>query len=319
MKKTITLLLTLALLLGLAACGTGPATQTPTPTQTQTPTQGTPEPTPEPEPTPAPAGTDKAILVVSFGTSYNDTRAVTIDAIEADIQAAYPDWEVRRAFTAQTIIDKLAARDGLEIDNVSQALERLIADGYGTVVVQPTHVMPGYEYDDIAADVTAYEGSFSTLVMGDPLLTREEDYEDLIQALAGSVPQMGDGDTAVVFMGHGTKHFANAIYSELEYMMHTEGYENAFVGTVEGFPTIKEVLSSLNASGAEKVVLCPLMIVAGDHANNDMAGDEADSWKTIIENAGYQVECRIQGLGQSAEIRAMIIEHLSETMESAGL
>ncbi|HXK78278.1 MAG TPA: sirohydrochlorin cobaltochelatase [Oscillospiraceae bacterium] len=261
----------------------------------------------------------KAILVVSFGTSYNDSRALTIEAIEADVAAAFPDWEVRRAFTSQIIIDKLATRDGTEIDNVQQALESLIADGYGTVVVQPTHVMPGYEYDDIVADVNAYSGYFSKLVMGDPLLTTEEDYENVISAVMSTIPEAGSTDTAVVFMGHGTEHFANATYSELEYMLHAEGYENTFVGTVEGYPTIDNVIAAVTAYGANKVVLYPFMIVAGDHANNDMAGDEADSWKSAFEAAGFEVECKIQGLGQNEGVRTMEVEHLQATITDAGL
>ncbi len=244
----------------------------------------------------------KAILVVSFGTSYNDSRALTIEAIEADVAAAFPDWEVRRAFTSQIIIDKLATRDNLQIDNVQQALERLIADGYGTVVVQPTHVMPGYEYDDIVTDVSAYSGYFSKLVMGEPLLTTEADYENVISAVMSKIPEAGATDTAIVLMGHGTEHFANATYSELEYMLHAEGYENAFVGTVEGYPTIDNVIASVTAYGANKVVLYPFMIVAGDHANNDMAGDEADSWKSAFR--GRRLRGGMQDSGPWTERRS---------------
>ncbi len=261
----------------------------------------------------------RVILVASFGTSYNDSRPVTIEAIEKDIAAAFPDWEVRRAFTAQTIIDKLADRDGLQIDSVDEAMQRLIADGVKEVVVQPTHIMPGYEYSDLIAAVSAYASSFDKLAIGKPLIYTEEDYEAVLTALTGEIPEVGSEDTAVVFMGHGTEHFANATYSELEYMMHWEGYENFFVGTVEGFPGVDQAMSEVKAFGAKKVVLYPLMIVAGDHANNDMAGDEPDSWKTLFTGAGFEVECRIQGLGQNAAIRALIIRHVQGTMTEAGL
>lgn len=261
----------------------------------------------------------RVILVASFGTSYNDSRPVTIEAIEKDIAAAFPDWEVRRAFTAQTIIDKLSTRDGLEIDSVDEAMQRLIADGVKEVVVQPTHIMPGYEYSDLTAAVGAYAASFDKLAIGKPLIYTEEDYEAVVEALTGAIPEVGSEDTAVVFMGHGTEHFANATYSELEYMLHAEGYENLFVGTVEGFPGVDEAMSQVKAFGARKVVLYPLMIVAGDHANNDMAGEEPDSWKTLFTGAGFEVECRIQGLGQNAAIRALVIEHVKGTITEAGL
>lgn len=255
------------------------------------------------------------ILMVSFGTSYNENRALTIDAIESDVAAAFPEYEVRRAFTAQIIIDKLKERDGLEIDNVTEAMERLVADGVKEVIVQPTHIMPGYEYDDVVEEVNAFAGQFDRLTIGQPLLYHGEDYDEVIEAVMGEVPEVGSEDTAVVFMGHGTEHFANATYSMLEAKMHAMGYENAFVGTVEGFPTIEDVISSVSAFGAKKVVLYPFMIVAGDHANNDMAGDEEDSWKVQLTNAGFEVECRIQGLAQNAAVREIIVGHVRSAVE----
>lgn len=260
-----------------------------------------------------------AILVVSFGTSYNESREVTIEAIERDIAAAFPDYDVRRAFTAQTIIDKLAERDGLEIDNVTEAMERLVADGVKQVIVQPTHIMPGYEYDDVVAEVAPYADRFETLAIGRPLLYASEDYDAVIDAILADVEEVGAEDTAIAFMGHGTEHFANATYSMLDYKMHSMGYVNAFVGTVEGFPTLDDVMSAISTYGAQKIVLYPFMIVAGDHANNDMAGDEGDSWKTILTDAGFEVECRIQGLGENAGVREIIIGHLAATIAEAGL
>ena len=261
----------------------------------------------------------KAIVVVSFGTSYNESRELTIEAIEADITAAYPDWDVSRAFTAQTIIDKLAQRDGLEIENVGQAMQRLASEGYGTVLVQPTHVMNGFEYDDVAAEARLYADYFDKLAVGTPLLTGHEDYEAVIEALLADAEDVGSEDVALVYMGHGTEHFANATYSQIESMMHTSGYENVFVGTVEGFPSIDEVLAKLSAYGAKKVVLRPFMVVAGDHANNDMAGDEEDSWKSILTEAGFEVECVLEGLGQNAAIRDIYVDHVAEAIEANGL
>lgn len=254
----------------------------------------------------------KAILVVSFGTSFNDSRVKTIEAIEADVEKAYPDWEVRRAFTAQTVIDILADRDKLEVDNVAEAMEKLIADGYGTVVVQPTHIMAGAEYDDVVATVNSYSKYISSLTISEPVLMDSEDYVDVVDAVAANVSEAGADDVAVVLMGHGTHHAANSTYSQLQNTFWSEGYENVFVGTVEGFPTYDDVLAQLKALGAKKVVMYPFMIVAGDHANNDMAGDEADAWKTMLTEAGYDVECRIEGLGENAGVRGVILDHLAE-------
>ena len=255
------------------------------------------------------------ILVVSFGTSYNDSRDLTIGAVEAAVQDAYPDYEVRRAFTAQTVIDILRERDGLDIDNVTQAMERLIADGVKKVVVQPTHIMNGYEYDDVIREVGAYTDQFEMLAIGQPLLTHESDYEQVIAALLAQHEDAGSDEVALVYMGHGTEHYANATYSQLESMMHSEGYENAFVGTVEGFPRVEQVLAKVQAYGAKKVVLAPLMVVAGDHANNDMAGDEEDSWKTVFTEAGFEVECVLEGLGQNEAIQAIYVKHVQQALE----
>ena len=254
------------------------------------------------------------ILVVSFGTSYNDNRELTIGAVESDIAAAFPEYEVRRAFTAQTIIDKLAKRDGIQIDNVKEAMERLIADGVKRVVIQPTHVMNGFEFDDVKAEVLPYSGQFDSFQIGAPLLTSLEDNKALIEAVLAKNEAAGAEDTALVFMGHGTEHYANATYSQLERMMHAEGYENVFVGTVESFPTVDDVISELDAYGAKKVILRPLMVVAGDHANNDMAGDEEDSWKSVLTAAGYDVECVIEGLGQNPDVRALYVKHVQDAI-----
>lgn len=259
------------------------------------------------------------ILVVSFGTSYDDNRDLSIGAVEADITAAFPEYEVRRAFTAQTVIDILGDRNDLDIDNVTEAMDRLVADGVTKVVIQPTHVMNGAEYDDVMAEIAPYADKFEVMAVGAPLLTTHEDYEAVIEALLADNENAGSADTALVYMGHGTHHFANATYSQLEAMMHAEGYENAFVGTVEGFPTLEVVQSQVTAYGAKKIVLMPLMVVAGDHASNDMAGDEEDSWKVILTNAGFEVECVLEGLGQNAGIRAIYIDHIKAAIAEAGL
>lgn len=259
------------------------------------------------------------ILVVSFGTSYDDNRDLSIGAVEADIAAAFPEYEVRRAFTAQTVIDILGDRNDLDIDNVTEAMDRLVADGVTKVVIQPTHVMNGAEYHDVMAEIAPYADQFEVMAIGAPLLTTYEDYEAVIEALLADNENAGSADTALVYMGHGTHHFANATYSQLEAMMHAEGYENAFVGTVEGFPTLEVVQSQVTAYGAKKIVLMPLMVVAGDHASNDMAGDEEDSWKVILTGAGFEVECVLEGLGQNADIRAIYIDHIKAAIAEAGL
>ena len=259
------------------------------------------------------------ILAVSFGTSYNDNRDLSIGAVEAELQAAFPEYEVRRAFTAQTVIDILGERDTLNVDNVTEAMDRLVADGVKKVVIQPTHVMNGAEYDDVMAEIAPYADKFDAFAVGAPLLTSHEDYEAVIEALLADNEHAGSDEVALVYMGHGTHHFANATYSQLEMMMHAEGYENAFVGTVEGFPTLEVVQAQVAAYGAKKIVLMPLMVVAGDHANNDMAGDEEDSWKVILTEAGYEVECVLEGLGQNAGVRAVYVDHVKAAIEANGL
>lgn len=256
----------------------------------------------------------KAVLVVSFGTSYNETREKTIGAVEKAIAEAFPDYEQRRAFTSQTIIDKVNERDGEKIDNVTEAMDRLLADGFGTVVIQPTHVMNGEEYDEMKALTSPYEDKFASIKYGQPLLTSSDDYETVINAIAADTPQIADKTNAVVFMGHGTEHFANATYAALDYRFKAMGYDNVFVGTVEAYPDFDKIKSDLAAYNAQKVVLIPLMIVAGDHATNDMAGDEEDSWKTQLKKEGYEVECVMKGLGEYPGIRDMFVAHCEDAM-----
>lgn len=252
----------------------------------------------------------KAILVVSFGTSYEETRNKTIGAIENDIREAYPDYEVRRAFTSGMILRVLARREGLHIDTVKEAMERLLSDGFSSVYVQPTHILNGTEYDDMVADIKAFEEDFEVLEIGAPLLTDTEDYRRVVKDLMDSLPPLNPKE-ALVLMGHGTVHHVNAAYAALNYHFNAMGYPNVFVGTVEGYPTIDEVVAQIKTYGSEKVYLFPFMVVAGDHACNDMAGDEEDSWKTVLRQEGYRVECILKGLGEISAIRRIYSDHLT--------
>lgn len=253
---------------------------------------------------------DKVILVVSFGTSYNNNRGLSIGAIEEDIKDNFPDYEIRRAFTSQMIINKLKKRDNLEIDNVKDALERAVKDGVKTLIVQPTHMMDGTEYHyKIKDHLDDYQDKFDTLILGKPLIKYDEDYEDLINCITATEY---DDDTAVCFMGHGTPADSNIIYTTLQDKLLSKNYNNYFIGTVEAEPNFDDVLAMINEGGYKKIVLKPLMVVAGDHAQNDMAGDEEDSWKSMFISNGYEVECVIEGLAQSKDIRNMYIKHLKE-------
>ena len=255
------------------------------------------------------------LLVVSFGTSYNDSRDLTIGGIEKALEAEFPEYEIRRAFTSQIIIDKLAERDGLKIDNVTEAMGRLVADGVKDVVIQSTHIMSGYEYDDTVAEVTPFKDLFNSFKMGKPLLTSDADFDKVVSIITEETEAYDEEGTAIVFMGHGTEHKSNAVYAEVQRRLTDAGHANYFVGTVEGTPTVDDVLEAVEKIDVKKVVLLPFMIVAGDHANNDMAGDEPDSWKTIFEEAGYEMESLIQGLGQSPDIQQLIIEHAHDAID----
>lgn len=261
---------------------------------------------------------DTAVLVISFGTSYNDSRDITIGAVENAIAEAYPEYEVRRAFTAQTIIDILGERDNLEIDNVTEALDRAVADGIKNLIVQPTHLMDGLEYDDVMADLAEYESDFDTITVAKPLLTSNEDYAAVIKAITEATAEYDDGETAIVFMGHGTEAVSNEVYGIMQNKLAAAGYENYYVGTVEGEgPTFDDVKAALAENGTYKrVVLEPLMVVAGDHANNDMAGDEEDSWKVGLEADGYEVKCLLNGLGELAEVRDLYVAHTQAAIDS---
>lgn len=254
----------------------------------------------------------KAILVVSFGTSYNETRKATIGAVEEAITAAFPEYEVRRAFTSQMIIDKLKERDGEEIDNVEEALANLVAEGVGTLIIQPTHVMNGHEYDEMRELAAPYEKQFASVKYGKPLLQDEKDYEEMVGILTEETKAYQETDTAVVFMGHGTDHEANSTYEKLDGFFKDAGYDNYYVGTVEAAPSLEDVMAEVNQGSYEKVVLLPLMIVAGDHASNDMAGDEEGSWKTAFKSEGYEVECILKGMGEYPGVQEMFVAHAQD-------
>ena len=253
--------------------------------------------------------TKKAILAVSFGTSHNDTRKITIDAIEQDMQAAFPDYALYRAWTSKMIIKKVNARDGVHICNVKEAMEKMLQDGITDVLVQPTHVINGIENDLMKEDALAFQEQFHSISFGDPLLTSEQDNLAVIDAITSEFKTLTK-DEVLVLMGHGTTHYANAIYAALDYTFKDKGYSNIFLGTVEAYPTMESLLKMVHAYQPKKVVLAPFMIVAGDHAKNDMASDEPNSWYSQFKAAGYDVEPVLKGLGEYTGIRKLFIEHL---------
>ena len=257
---------------------------------------------------------ENELLVVSFGTSYNDNRRLTIGAIEAAMEKAFPEYSVRRGFTSQIIIDHVKDRDGEVIDNVGEALDRAVANGVKNLVIQPTHLMNGLEYSDLVNEVAQYSDAFEAVSIGEPLLTSDEDFQTVADAIVEATASYDDGKTAICFMGHGTEAESNAVYAKMQQVLTEGGHANYFVGTVEATPSLEDVLALVQAGSYERVVLQPLMIVAGDHANNDMAGDEEGSWKTTFEAAGYQVECLVNGLGELEEIQNLLVAHAQAAM-----
>ncbi len=262
---------------------------------------------------------DKEILVVSFGTSYNDNRRLTIGAVEQAIADAYPDYAVRRAFTSQIIIDHVKKRDGVEIDNVQQALERAADNGVKTLVVQPTHLMDGFEYQELEEELASYADAFEKVVIAKPLLSADEDFTIVAKAVAESAEEYDDKQTALCLMGHGTEAQSNRIYAQMQDKLEELGYDRCFVGTVEAEPTLEDVLAMVEEKGCRKIVLRPLMLVAGDHANNDMAGDDPASWKSVMEKEGYEVTAVVAGLGELPEVQQLYVSHLRTAMEENGL
>ena len=279
---------------------------------------------------------DNEILVVSFGTSFNDSRAADIKGIEDAIQEAFPDWSVRRAFTAQIIINHVQARDGEKIDNVDQALQRAVDNGVKNLVVQPTHLMHGAEYDELMEAVEEYKDNFETVKVAEPLLGEVGSDATVINAdkkavaetlTAEAVKTAGydsleaakDDGVAFVFMGHGTAHVAKVSYCQMQAQMEDLGYDNVFIGTVEGEPedtACEAVIDKVAEAGYTKVILRPLMVVAGDHANNDMAGEDDDSWKSMFNASGKfdSVDTQIAGLGSIADIEKIYVQHTADAI-----
>ena len=281
---------------------------------------------------------DNELLVVSFGTSFNDSRVKDIKGIEDALQAAYPDWSVRRAFTAQIIINHVQARDGEKIDNMQQAMDRAVANGVKNLVVQPTHLMHGAEYDEMMEMIDTYRDKFESVAVAEPLLGEvgsdatiiNQDKEDVAKAVTAAAVKEAGYDSldaaaadkvAFVFMGHGTSHTAKVSYSQMQTTMQTLGYDNVFIGTVEGEPeetACENVIEAVKAAGYTKVSLRPLMVVAGDHANNDMAGSEDDSWLSMFNasDAFESVDCQIAGLGEIEDVQKLYVAHTKAAIDS---
>ena len=281
---------------------------------------------------------ENELLVVSFGTSFNDSRAEDIGGVEKALQAAYPDWSVRRAFTAQIIINHVQARDDEKIDNMDQALERAVDNGVKNLVVQPTHLMHGAEYDELTEAVENYKDKFESVKIAEPLLGEvgadetaiNEDKAAVAEAITAEAVKTAGFDsldaakeegTAFVFMGHGTSHTAKISYSQMQTQMEQLGYENVFIGTVEGEPedtACEAVIEKLKNAGYKKVILRPLMVVAGDHANNDMAGDDDDSWKSQFEASGVfdSIDTQIAGLGEIDAIQQLYVAHTQAAIDA---
>lgn len=256
----------------------------------------------------------KAILVVSFGTSFHRTREKTIDRIEADIEAAYPDYRIYRAWTSKMIIAKLLRRDGVKVPTVAEAVEQMIADGITELIVQPTHVINGVENDLMKEDVLKRRDAFERVAFGDPLLTSQEDNVAVIRAVMEEFPDLKE-DEALVLMGHGTTHYANAIYAALDYTFKDMGYSRVFLGTVEAYPSMESLKKQIRALGPKRLILAPFMVVAGDHAIHDMSGQDEDSWRSQFEREGYEVVCQMKGLGEYSGVRQIYLEHVREAQE----
>lgn len=255
----------------------------------------------------------KAVLVVSFGTSYKETREKTIEACEKKIKQGLSDYDFYRAFTSNMIIRKLKNRDGIEIENPIQALDRLHNEGYKEVIIQTLHIICGEEFNKLKEQIESYKDKFDKIILGRPLLTYIEDYKEVVNAIETQIPKMEEGE-AVVFMGHGTFHELHASYPTLEYMLRDAGI-NAYVGTVEGYPELEQVINRLRENNIKTVNLMPFMLVAGDHAINDMAGDEDDSWKTVLENNGFNVKVHLKGLGENPYIQDKFMNHAHDCIE----
>ena len=276
---------------GLAGCSTGSAAA----------------PTPKP-----------VILVTSFGTSFADSRHITIGAIEDDIREAFPDYDVRRAFTAQIIIDHIEKDTGRHISNFTEAMDQIVADGVDTVIVQPTHLMDGFEYTDIKNAIEKdYRDKIANIAIGAPLLASDDDQKAVAKAIKDAMAKYEDDETAICLMGHGTEAESNAVYATMQGVFKDLGYANYYVATVEATPTFDDVAKAAKADGYKKAILRPLMVVAGDHANNDMADeDDPESFASIMKEAGFEVTSVIEGLGQLVAIDEIYVSHVQAAIDS---
>lgn len=252
----------------------------------------------------------KGILMVSFGTSYPGTRSVTIDAIAQEIKASCPGIPLYQAWTSKMILAKLKNTTGEQIDTVPEALKRMEKDGITDLFIQPTHVINGIENDRMKADASSAGKAFKSVSFGAPLISSTEDMKEIVRIIGRSFSYLSPTE-ALVLMGHGSEHYANTVYPALDYMFKEMGHPNIYVGTVEAYPEPSHVLGLLKKADVKTVHLAPFMIVAGEHASNDMAGEGEDSWKSIFENADYAVVCHMKGLGEYPEIRKLFIRHLN--------
>ena len=261
------------------------------------------------------AETKKAVLVVSFGTSFPQTREKTIDRIEEEIEKAYGEYRVYRAWTSKMIIAKLKRRDNIQVPSVAEAVETMLADGVRELIVQPTHMLNGIENQQMKEEILQSEERFEKIRFGAPLLTSARDNQVAIAAVMAGFPGLKERE-ALVFMGHGTPHNANYVYGDLNREFKEMGYPQVFLGTVEASPSLEDLLKALEAFRPEKVILAPFMVVAGDHAVHDMSGEDGDSWKSRFKRAGFQVECVMRGLGEYEGIRKIYVEHVRDAMET---
>lgn len=257
----------------------------------------------------------RAVLAVSFGTSHQKTREKTLDRIERDIGEAFSEYELKRAYTSPTILRILRNRDGIWEDNVREALEKLLKEGYKTVLVQTTHVIRGFEYDRMREVLEQYQGQFEHFAWGEPLLAEDRDYGEVVRILGRELREYRGQGTDLVFMGHGTEHRANASYEKLQQAFFAAGFLDCLVGTVEASPTLEHMTKLIQRRQSKKVVLIPFLVVAGEHVQKDMAGEEEKSWKRRFEKNGYEVECVLRGLGEYPELRQIYVRHAKEAEE----
>ncbi|NBH13440.1 sirohydrochlorin cobaltochelatase [Lachnospiraceae bacterium] len=257
----------------------------------------------------------KAILLVSFGTSYLESKKKTIDRILADVSAAFPEYQIYQAWTSKMILALLQSRDNLHILSLEEAMAKIISHGIEKLIIQPTHLINGLENEVMIHTIMEHASPNLQITFGDPLLTTTEDHRNALKCLLSEYSALPE-EEALVLMGHGTSHYANAVYAALDYMLKEMGYLNVFMGTVEAYPDLNTLICQIKKTSVKRIHLCPFMLVAGDHANNDMAGKQKNSWKSIFEANGYEVICHLKGLGEYKGIRKIYLEHLNRAAAS---